>query len=517
MEAQQQPLPRQAKRFPWLRAIIALLVSLLVSAATILLILSTEHVIAPVWLVIIPLVLATLGQLIPLYQYLLPISTDTKSDLTPSPPTPVEVKVTLTPPAAEPNRDDQTGQPEVPKFLWNIPYLRNSYFTGREGILHTLHEQLTTHQTTALTQRQAMSGLGGIGKTQIAIEYAYRHRRSGDYSAILWVNADTRENILASYQELAALFDLPEKQEPDLHKVAKAVKRWFVEHDHWLLIFDNADNLELAEAFLPTSDSGALLLTTRHQAPGAIANALDIGKMEREEGTLLLLRRAKRLSQDVPLNQASPGQRTLAEQIVQEMDGLPLAIDQAAAYIEETPCSLESYLNAYRSRRMELLKERGNDPYKHHPVTTTWSLNFEQVEQHDPAAADLLHVLVFLAPDAIPEDLLMAGASELGPQLADIATDTTLLDKPIRTLSRFSLVKRNTDLGSLSIHRLVQDVLKTRMTKRTQRVWALFVFGRKIEPLVERLQAIRPSVATALRQQIGFEKTRASVVTAHSP
>ncbi len=153
-----------------------------------------------------------------------------------------------------------------PSRLWNIPYLRNPYFTGRESILKTLHEQLTTHQTTALTQRQAISGLGGIGKTQIALEYAYRHRATGDYSAILWVNADTRESIIASFQELASLFALSEMRETDLNKVARAVKRWFVEHEGWLLIFDNADDLQLAGDFLPASDSG--VSAAHHTPPG---------------------------------------------------------------------------------------------------------------------------------------------------------------------------------------------------------------------------------------------------------
>ncbi len=406
-----------------------------------------------------------------LVSYASPLPSDPPTE--PALPQPIQVAVTVqssaTPTAT--NTKSKPGQ-ETNSILWNIPYLRNPYFTGRESILKTLHEHLTARQTTALTQRQAISGLGGIGKTQIALEYAYRHRASGDYSAILWVNADTRESIIASFQELASLFALSEMRETDLNKVARAVKRWFVEHEGWLLIFDNADDLQLVEDFLPASDSGALLLTTRHQSPGVLAQAIDIKQMEQHEGTLLLLRRAKRLPQDATLEQASPEQRALAEQIVQEMDGLPLAIDQAAAYIEETPCSLESYLQAYRNKRMARLQARGNDPYKHHPIATTWSLNFEQVEQNDHAATDLLHVLAFLAPDAIPEDLLMAGASALGPQLAGIATDATLLDQPMRTLSRFSLVKRTPDLRVLSIHRLVQDVFKTRMPNETRRTWA---------------------------------------------
>jgi tetratricopeptide (TPR) repeat protein len=105
-------------------------------------------------------------------------------------------------------------------------------------------------------------------------------------------------------------------------------------------------------------------------------------------------------------------------------------------------------------------------------VATTWSLSFEQVEQSDPTAADLLRFLAFVAPDAIPEELIVAGASQLSPQLQPIATDETLLDEAIGTLRRYSLVQRNTDRHLLAIHRLVQAVLKATMTDEVQRRWA---------------------------------------------
>ena len=105
-------------------------------------------------------------------------------------------------------------------------------------------------------------------------------------------------------------------------------------------------------------------------------------------------------------------------------------------------------------------------------VATTWSLNFEQVEQLNPTAADLLRFLAFLAPDAIPEEMIVAGASELGPQFQALVTDETLLDQPIKVLSRFSFVQRDTDKHLLFIHRLVQAVLRANMTRETQRKWA---------------------------------------------
>ncbi len=354
--------------------------------------------------------------------------------------------------------------------LWNVPYRRNLYFTGREEVLHTLHERLRSAKTTALTQSQAISGLGGVGKTQIAIEYAYRHH--AEYQGVLWVNAESRETIIASFLELASLLKLPEQQEADQNKIVSAVRRWLTMHGHWLLIFDNADDLTLAEEFLPTSMTGSLLFTTRHQSAGTLAESLDIQTMAKEEGTLLVLRRAKLLAREQRLEQAKSEERTLAEQIVKEMAGLPLALDQAAAYIEETRSTLEGYLKAYQHRHKELLEERGPDLYKHTPVATTWSLNFKQIEQRDRAASDLLHVLAFLAPDAIPEDLLIAGASELGPSLEGIATDETLLDQPMRSLLQFSLVQRSPDRHLLSIHHLVQEIFRTRMLDETRQVWA---------------------------------------------
>jgi hypothetical protein len=157
------------------------------------------------------------------------------------------------------------------------------------------------------------------------------------------------------------------------------------------------------------------------------------------------------------------------------MGGLPLALDQAGAYIEETQCSLTSYLNQYqyRKRQAALLQRRGG-PGKQHPepVATTWSLSFEQVEKLNPIAPDLLRFLSFLAPDAIPEQLVINGASELSPTLQPLATDESLLDEAIAALARYSLVKRKREDSTLTVHRLVQAVVKNNMDEQTQRQWA---------------------------------------------
>jgi tetratricopeptide (TPR) repeat protein len=343
-------------------------------------------------------------------------------------------------------------------------------FTGREEVLKRLHTALRAGKTTALTQPQAISGLGGIGKTQTAVEFAYRYQ--DDYNFILWIKAESRESIISDFVTMAHLLNLPEQQEQDQSRVVVAVKRWFQEHTDWLVIFDNANDLTILRDFLPLGGKGHILLTTQEQATGRIAQRIEIEKMEPEEGTLFLLRRAALLAQDAPLDAASPTDRQAAMEIVHAMDGLPLALDQAGAFIEETRCSLSDYLQFFQTRQTDLLQRRGRLATDHpDTVAATWSLSFEKVQKANPAAADLLRLCAFLDPDGIQEEIFTEGASELGPTLQPVAADPIKLNEAIGALLTYSLVRRNPE-HTLTVHRLVQVVLKHAMNKNTQRRWA---------------------------------------------
>ncbi|MGB8344931.1 MAG: FxSxx-COOH system tetratricopeptide repeat protein [Ktedonobacteraceae bacterium] len=355
--------------------------------------------------------------------------------------------------------------------LWNVPHRRNFYFTGREGILAHLYNVLRSRKAAALNQAQAISGLGGIGKTQIAIEYAYRYRDY--YQAVFWINASSRDALSADFVMLAALLDLPEQQEQKQDVVVRAVKRWLSSQTHWLLILDNVDDLALIADFLPSDAAGDILITTRLQALGAIAQSIEVEKMGLDEGMVFLLRRAKLLAPDLTLDQAMPEQQAQAAEIVAVLDGLPLALDQAGAYLEETRCGLSHYLDLYATHRKELLLRRGRPPVDHpEPVATTWALSFQKVEQESIAAADLLRLLAFLNPEAIPEEIITPGSIAFDPTLDTVTGDPLKVNEAIEVLLRYSLVRRNPEATLLSVHRLVQAVLRDSMDENMQRTWA---------------------------------------------
>src|SRR5437016_2453305 len=365
--------------------------------------------------------------------------------------------------------DSHTSTPPPP--IWNVPHRRNPFFTGREEILVHLYTVLRSSKAAAFTQAQAISGLGGIGKTQVAVEYAYRYR--DHYQAIFWINATSRDAISADFVILAALLDLPEQQEKEQDIVLRAVKRWLSSHTHWLLILDNVDDLEMIVDFLPVTATGDVLITTRLQALGTVAQHIEVEKMERDEGVMFLLRRTKVLTPGTTLDQVPKEKQALATEIVTELDGLPLALDQAGAYIEETRCGLSQYLNLYGTRRQELLLRRVRFAVDHpHSVVATWSLSFQHVEQESPIAADLLRLLAFLNPEGIPEEIITLGATDLGEALGAVADDPFALDATIELLLRYSLIRRNPEAKSLSMHRLVQAVLRDGMDRETQHVWA---------------------------------------------
>ena len=390
--------------------------------------------------------------------------------------------------------------------LSNIPD-RNPFFTDREPVLARLREAL------AGRRRAALSGLGGVGKTQTAVEYAHRHL--GEYDHAFWATAASGEALRSSYVTIASLLRLPEAEAQDQTQTVDAIKRWFVSHPRWLLVLDDVDDVALARAFMPSGNNGHVLLTTQTSALGEIAlSVVDLPKIDIDESAVLLLRRSKYIAEDAPLNAASEIEQAMAKKIAEQLDGLPLALDQAGAYIEETACGLSGYLELYQKYAPELLRRRGLAFGHPDPVDTTWVLSFENIEKASPAAAELLRFCAFLHPNAIPEELFSKGSKELGPILGVVGSNWLMLNSAISEILKYSLLRRDRVSHTIEIHSLVQTVLKQEMDEATQQVWAECMVRAvdcafpKVEfsnwPLCERLLP-QAQVCTRLINQWGFE------------
>ena len=359
------------------------------------------------------------------------------------------------------------GTTTVGQAFWNVPHPRNPSFTGREAEIAGLRERLARKRKTALAQ--AISGLGGIGKTQTAVEYAYRYR--DEYKAVLWLNAESPLSLKTGCGDIARQMPLPH-DEKDLDQAAAAVKYWLGTHPDWLLILDNADDPAVLEPFLPTDHEGHILITSRAQdfQHLGILDPVELGELPIEDATAFLLRRCGREGAD-------EAERGAARELAGELDGLPLALEQAAAYIVATRATFQRYLESYRTGGLARLEARrpalGRYP---NSVATTWAANFAAVQADSEAAADVLRLSAFLAPDAIPFELLTRGVSQLGPALEAALSraegDPLVVNDVLQALGRFSLIRIDGERETFGIHRMVQEVLKDAMDDAPRRLWA---------------------------------------------
>ncbi len=335
----------------------------------------------------------------------------------------------------------------------NFPHPHNPNFTGRVDLLDRLHEALASGERAAFTQTSAITGLGGVGKTQLALQYAYTHLN--DYQVIWWVRSEEPATLAADYATLASRLDLPEKDARDQRVTVEAVRCWLEQNGGWLLVFDNAQEPEDLGEYLPTIGKGHVIITSRNQNWGGTAKPLPVDVFSRDESIDFLQSRTR----------LKDGADSLAE----ALGDLPLALEQAGAYIQETGISLSPYLKLFQERQKELLGRGKPDAYPD-TVATTWALSFQKASEEVPASADLLNLCAFLAPDDIPKSLLTDGVEHLPEPLASAVADEMELNDAVAALKRYSLMTVTDD--SLSIHRLVQAVARDRLSEKEQKRWA---------------------------------------------
>jgi Tetratricopeptide repeat len=336
---------------------------------------------------------------------------------------------------------------------------RPTLLAGREELLAGLNAQLTAGPG-AGPRVVALYGLGGAGKTSVAVEYAHRHLAE---VGLAWqFRAEDPALLLAEFARLAAQLgarEVVDARDPvaSVHGVLAAFPAG------WLVVFDNAPGKEAVQPFLPPAGRGRVLITTQ-SAVWPRGQAMEVPVLDTAVAAGFLL------------NRTGDADERAAEELAGELGGLPLALEQAAAYIQAIATTLAGYLSMFRDRREDLLA-RGQAAGHPADVAATLGLALSRLEEQAPAAAGLLRLLAFLAPEPVPLALLLADA-QVGGMLAPgvAATVGPLLGDPvvaadaIAALRRFSLLTPAGD-GLVLAHRLVQAITRAQLSPDGAAQW----------------------------------------------
>ncbi|CAG6395638.1 FxSxx-COOH system tetratricopeptide repeat protein [Streptomyces cocklensis] len=317
---------------------------------------------------------------------------------------------------------------------------RNTHFTGRDAALRELRQRLTSGDDGAM---QAVHGLGGVGKTQLAVEYAYLYR--SEYRYVVFVDAEDPDLVASQFASLARELGLAEVSS---EQVVPQVYGRLLDHAPWLVIFDNGERPGTLLDALPSGDLGSgghVIVTTRRRGWSSRAGVIDLEVFTRREAVELLARRVRGMTTAV------------ADRIAEQLGDLPLALEQAAGYMDYNHTAPEDYL-ALLSSRLEDMIALGELPDRPAVVVATlWQLSVRKLEAEQPQARQLLEQCALLAPEPIPLDLFTGSTEPLNAAAADpVGWDTT-----VGALAGLGLARR--EATSLVLHRLVQAAVRAAM------------------------------------------------------
>lgn len=341
----------------------------------------------------------------------------------------------------------------IPQVWGKVPP-QNKNFTGRTDLLARLRGGLA-NQVTAVVPH-ALHGLGGVGKTQMAVEYAYRYR--SDYDLVWWIPADQPVLVRSSLASLAQHLGLPSASVSGVEDAANAVLdalRRGEPYTDWLLIFDNADEPEELTDVLPQGP-GHVLITSRNHRWAGIVDAVPVDVFTRKESVEFLTRRVPR--------GITPED---ADRLAEELGDLPLALEQAGALHAETGIAVSEYLRLLTQRTSQLLSQGKPTEY---PVSMTaaWALSVASLEEKLPEALDLLRYCAFFGPEPIPRDAFSKVVPGLSPQLANLIEDPIRLGRAIGELGRFALARLDIPARTIQVHRLIQALVRDELPEAEQ-------------------------------------------------
>lgn len=344
-------------------------------------------------------------------------------------------------------------QPGDPPPVWgNVPP-RNLNFTGRDDLIDELQAHLTAGGTTVVLPA-TLHGMGGIGKTQTAVEYIYRHL--DDYDLVWWIAAAQPTQIRSGLTELAKQLGLPGSSEAHtaVPAVLEALRRGNPIR-RWLLVFDAAESPEAVRKFFPSNGPGEILVTSRNPAWAGVARPVEVSVFRRDESKELLRRRGPDISDGD------------ADQIADKLGDLPLAIEQAAAWRAETGMPVREYLRLFEEKVAEIFESSSTPDYEV-SLAAAWNVSFDELRNHNPAAHQILLICAFFSSEPISRELFTGVRNaQISPELDVTLRDPIALARAIREINRYGLAKIDHGSNTIQLHRLVQLVLRNRITTPT--------------------------------------------------
>lgn len=341
-----------------------------------------------------------------------------------------------------PADDTEPGSGREPVRIWGGVPLRNPDFTGRETLLSNLRKALETRSAASVLP-QTLHGMGGVGKTQLAVEFVYRY--SDQYDVVWWIAAEQQSLVLQSLFDLSRRLGLPQTE--DMRQTATMVMDALATTPlRWLLVYDNALNPDDITGLVPSA-GGHVILTSRNQTWASVWDAIEVNVFDRPESVELIRKRGNVIT------------REDADTLAAKLGDLPLALDQAASWQKATGMPVAEYLELFDHHVRELLDEGRPATY---PTTVAAFVNiaFERLRVDAPAVAQLLELFAFLGAEPLSVSLLKAAKnSNVSQPLAGVLRDSIKLNRTIRALRQFGLARVGGD-QSIQVHRLVQLVLR---------------------------------------------------------
>ncbi|GHB19220.1 cytochrome c [Streptomyces viridiviolaceus] len=345
---------------------------------------------------------------------------------------------------------------KTPALLVNVP-LRNISFVGRRALLRAVEDQLSAQDTAAVLPH-ALHGLGGVGKSQLVLEYIYTHLH--DHKVICWIPAEREPLILGALATLAVQMGVaPAEQDSLGAPVARTAVPAVLEalrtgepYDDWLLVFDNAEDVDAVRAYFPSHGPGKIIVTSRNRAWEQVATPLTVTVFERQESVELLQKRSPELSAED------------ADRLAEALGDLPLAVEQAGTWHAITGMPIDEYLELLALRSPEILEL---DPAPEYPVSVAaaWDISLHRLEHNNPGARQLLDICACMAPEPIPRSMLRGSRGvSITPEVDPLLHEPIKMNRAVRDLSQFSLVKVDPRSDTLQMHRLLQTVLLAKLS-----------------------------------------------------